>query len=170
MNTRSARLELKKLSWAINARQWGEAGAWSGAGVVITNHSPAKNSKDFYPAPRNVVTKNVHELSWIFEKSRDIFLKFEDYGLWKEEIFGRLANMANGVLEKNPKTELKELLFSIIHEDYSILDEIRENKFRILMISSGGKILNDLLKEVDEKGYLSAEESKAYFARLKSED
>ena len=93
---------------------------WQGADVVITSKPQIVEEGGFYPAPRYVVTSHAPELSWLFEQIRDIFIEINDYGFLKEEIFGRLGN-------------------------------------------TGNQILDDLISESEKGGFLTVEETKAYF-------
>ena len=78
----------------VRTNQIGVAGAWQGADVVITKKAPSPSVDNFYPDPRFVETRFVGELSWLFEQLRDVFMKSDGYGFWKEELFGRLGNVA----------------------------------------------------------------------------
>ena len=136
---------------------------WQGADVVITSKSPCIEEGGFYPAPRYVVTSHAAELSWLFEQVRDIFMEIDDYGYLKEEIFGRLGNIANRFLSKNPDANVQETLLAVMHETFAIFEEIQDGEFATLMVTSGNQILDDLIPESEMGGFLTVEETKAYF-------
>ena len=117
----------------------------------------------FYPAPRYVVTAHASELSWLFEQVRNIFIEIDDYGFLKEEIFGRLGNTANRFLAKNPEADTNQTLLAVMHEAFAIAEEIRDGEFAALMVTSGNQILDDLISESEKGGFLTVEETKAYF-------
>jgi len=155
--------ELVRLSNEIVNGQSGSSSLWQGADVVITNKSPVIKEGGFYPGPRYVVTSHASELSWLFEKIRDVFMQIDDYGFLKEEIFGRLGNTANRFLSKNPNADSCETLLAVMHEAFAIAEEIKDGEFATLVISSGNQILDDLISESEKEGFLTIEETKSYF-------
>ena len=160
MNTST---KLVRLSTEIVNGQSGSSSMWQGADVVITNKPPIIQDGGFYPAPRYVVTSHASELSWLFEQVRNIFIEIDDYGFLKEEIFGRLGNTANRFLAKNPEADTNETLLAVMHEAFAIAEEIRDGEFAALMVTSGNQILDDLISESEKGGFLTVEETKAYF-------
>ncbi len=139
---------------------------WGGADVVITKQKPKDDYVEtFYPSPRYVVTNYSHELSWLFYKLRDIFSKFLD-GTNKIEFFGRLANSANYYLINSNKPNLKDLLNSVLHEAFSIQEEIEEGTFFALPIAIGNQIYKEL-EEGENSGYLGIKETKEFFEEMK---
>jgi len=155
--------KLMLLSTEIVNGQSGNSALWQGADVVITNKPPIIEEGGFYPAPRYVVTSHASELSWLFEQVRDIFIEIDDYGFLKEEIFGRLGNTANRFLAKNPEANADATLLAVMHEAFAIAEEIRDGEFAALMVTSGNQILDDLISESEKSGFLTVEETKAYF-------
>ena len=155
--------KLVLLSTEIVNGQSGNSTLWQGADVVITNKPPIVKEDSFYPAPRYVVTAHSSELSWLFEQVRNIFIEIDDYGFLKEEIFGRLGNTANRFLAKNPEADTDETLLAVMHEAFAIAEEIRDGEFAALMVTSGNQILDDLISESEKGGFLTVEETKAYF-------
>jgi hypothetical protein len=151
------------LSREIVEGQSGSSSLWQGADVVITIKSPVIEEGGFYPAPRYVVTSHAAELSWLFEKIRDIFMQIDDYGFLKQEIFGRLGNTANRFLSKNPNAHSRETLLAVMHEAFAIAEEIQDGEFATLVISSGNQILDDLISESEKEGFLTVEETKSFF-------
>jgi hypothetical protein len=154
---------LVNLSTTIVNEQSGSSGLWQGADVVITNKSPVIEEGGFYPAPRYVVTSHAPELSWLFEQVRDIFMQIDDYGFFKEEIFGRLGNTSNRFLSKSPDADSRETLLAVMHEAFAIAEEIQDGEFATLVVSSGNQILDDLISESEKEGFLTIEETKSYF-------
>ena len=159
----NAYTKLVRLSNEIVDGRSGSSNLWQGADVVITSKSPISDEGGFYPAPRYVVTFHAHQLSWLFEQIRDVFIEIEDYGFLKEEIFGRLGNSASRFLAKNPETNSNEILLAVMHEAFAIYEEIRDGEFAALMVTSGNQILDDLISESEKGGFLTVEETKAYF-------
>jgi hypothetical protein len=76
----NAYTKLVRLSNEIVDGRSGSSSLWQGADVIITSKSPISDEGGFYPAPRYVVTFHAHQLSWLFEQIRDVFIEIEDYG------------------------------------------------------------------------------------------
>ena len=155
--------ELVTLSNFIAKDEFATAKPWVGADVVIVNKLPKIRSGGFYPDPRFVVTDHELELSWLFEQLTDIFRKIEDYGFWKEELFGRLGNTANRYVTKSPKASAKELLLAVMHEVFSIFEEIQNGKFLSPMVTSNNRIYDDLILESERDAFLGIEETLELF-------
>ena len=160
------RAALANLSGEVRASRFERATrAWGGADVVITTRpTTPRDSESFYPPPRNVVTPSALELSWLFERLRDIFSPVLD-GTSKIEFYGRLANAANRYLAKvdvvvqNPQ----DLLLAVAHEAHSILDEMKEGDFRFLPLAVGNSIFDDLVDEAERSGYIGVEATRQFF-------
>ena len=155
--------KLVRLSTEIVNGQSGSSSMWQGADVIIASKPPIVEEGGFYPAPRYVVTSHGPELSWLFEQVRNIFIEINDYGFLKEEIFGRLGNTANRFITKNPEANSRETLLAVMHEAFAIAEEIQDGEFATLMVTSGNQILDDLISEGEKGGFLTVEETKAYF-------
>lgn len=160
MNTHA---KLMRLSTEIQSGQFNRSKNWQGADVVITARAPISEKSGFYPDPRYVVTVHASELSWLFEQLRDIFIEINDYGFLKEEIFGRLGNTANRFLSKNPDAHVGPLLIAVMHEAFAIAEEIQDDVFKALMVTSGNQIFDDLISESEKSGFLTIEETEAFF-------
>ena len=155
--------KLVRLSTEIVNGRSGSSSMWQGADVVITSKPPILEEGGFYPAPRYVVTSHGPELSWLFEQIRNIFIEIDDYGFLKEEIFGRLGNTADRFLTKNPEAGAGEALLAVVHEAFAIAEEIQDGEFATLMVTSGNQILDDLISDSEKGGFLTVEETRAYF-------
>lgn len=155
--------QLMRLSTEIHSGQLNRSKYWQGADVVITAKAPISKKDGFYPDPRYVLTVHASELSWLFEQLRDIFMEINDYGFLKEEIFGRLGNTANRFLSKNPDSYAGPLLAAVMHEAFAIAEEIQDGEFEALMVTSGNQIFDDLISESEKTGFLTIEETEAFF-------
>jgi len=154
---------LLNLSSEISSGQFGKSSLWQGADVVVASEPSVSKNAGFYPEPRYVVTSHAAELSWLFEQIRNIFMENEDYGVLKEEIFGRLGNTVNRFLSKNPGANIHETLLAVMHEAFAIAEEIRDGEFATLLVTTGNQILDDLISESEKTGFLSVEATQKYF-------
>jgi hypothetical protein len=137
---------------------------WSGADVVITPRMPNCSKDEFYPAPRCVVTRFSRELSWLFEEMRDVFASFLD-GCNKIEFYGRLANMVARYQHRIGGSEenQRDLLLAVMHEAFSMLEEMEEGRFQCLPVAIGNTILDDAIKHAESGGYLGIDETRKFF-------
>ena len=166
MEILEVKVRLSVLTEEVSAGKWHQTTFWQGADVVILEKAPTQTIEGFYPEPRFVETQFVAELSWLFERCRDMFMGLEGYGSWKEELFGRLGNMANRAQERISPLTCQALLLAVLHEGFAVAEEIENGEFRHLPITSGNTIYDDLIEEVDREGYLGVEATRAYFANL----
>jgi len=138
---------------------------WSGADVVICAASPPQESGGFYPAPRFVVTEHSLELSWLFARLRDAFYAENRLdGCSKIEFFGRLANAANRALRRDATVGARLLGAAVLHEAFAMYDEMEEGSFECLGIAIGNEIADDYVDEALRSGFLSVEDTMAFFA------
>jgi len=153
--------KIRDLLRQVEAGSIGAASPWQGADVVILKKAPAPSVGNFYPDPRFVETKYVNELSWLFEKLRDIFWNNEGYGAWKEEFFGRLGNVATKFQSVCPDGSVNGLLTAVIEEASTMANEIaREGGLQFLALTFDNRILDDFVLLSDNNKYLSEEETK----------
>lgn len=153
--------KIRDLLRQVEAGSIGTAPPWQGADVVILKKAPAPSVGNFYPDPRFVETKYVIELSWLFEELRDIFWHNEGYGAWKEELFGRLGNVATKFQSVCPDGSVKGLLTAVIEEALTMANEIaREGGLQFLALTFDNRILDDFILLSDNNKYLSEEETK----------
>lgn len=138
---------------------------WGGADVIISKASPTPSGGGFYPEPRYVVTPHALELSWLFESLRDAFYAESRLdGCSKIEFFGRLANAANRCLVRESDADANLLCAAVLHEAFAILDEMDEGSFQCLGIAIGNEIVDDYVDEAMRSGFLSVEDTLAFFA------
>lgn len=157
---------LNDLTREVIAERFGKSASWQGGDVVISDKPADARLAGFYPDPRFVSTKFVGELSWLFEKLVPIFSQIDGYGAWKEELFGRLGNMANRVATKNKVEVVSELLLAVLHEAYSIAEELSQGTFQFLAVTAENMIYDDILEQAYKSGFISSYEAEISF-RLK---
>ena len=157
---------LVALEEQVSAKSWGRAKPWGGAGVSIYKESPPESPAGFYPEPRKIETEFVAELSWLFVRFVEIFENLEGYYFWKFELFGRLGNMANRAKQKIVPLTCQALLLAVLHEGISVIEEMEDGELKVLPITSGNTIYDDLLEDIDGEDYLGIDVTRAYFAKL----
>jgi len=124
---------------------------WGGADVVISRNPHSENKKSFYPEPRYVVTNHALEVSWLFQ---ELMRAFNAENLLdscsKTEFFGRLANAANRSLQQSTNTTAHDLCTAVLHEAYTIYDEMEKGTFQSLAIAQGNEIVDDYVGAPEE--------------------
>jgi hypothetical protein len=117
----SIALQLDEIARKINEGWVDSTDFWGGARVVITDVEPTPSEPGFYPDPTAVVTPHAGELSWLFVLLRDVANGLDDYGMWKQEFFGRLAAAAQSVPRD---AEVRVLLLQVMRQAYEMLGMI----------------------------------------------
>lgn len=167
MKFEKRRNDLIKLSQLIKEDKISKADReWGGADVIITNRQPELSKNNFYPEPRYVVTKFSLELSWLFNQLKDIFSELID-GMTKIEFYGRLAN-AGISYTSHSNNNCKELLLSVLHEAFAMLEEFEEGRFIALSIAIGNEIYKEI-EQGEKSGYIGIEETNKFFELLLKE-
>jgi hypothetical protein len=136
---------------------------WGGANVVITSRQVNRASSSFYSQLRQIVSADAKELSWLFCQLQDIFLGL--YASTSElEFFGRLANTALRYqsISKGDENQ-RNLLFAVLHEAFTILDEMEKGTFEYFLVSPGNEIVDDFIEQSERRGFISVEETKKFF-------
>lgn len=156
-------LELKN---RVRSNEIGTAKPWGGAGVQIVEVSPENVVDGFYPDPRSLETEFVAELSWLFEEVQNVFSEFEGFGLWKEELFGRLSNVALKYQSLYEDPLLQSLLLALLEEADSLMKEfLLTGTISTLLITHGNLVLDDLTSSSDRNSYLRTYETRAIFLK-----
>lgn len=163
--------KLTLLMSSVRTNRIGMSRPWQGADVVITNEAPPPSEGGFYSDPRFVETRFVGELSWLFEQLKDIFIKSDGYGLWKEEFFGRLGNVAVKFQSVCPECSVAGLLEAVTEEAITMADEItRSGGLEYLLVTTGNMILDDFTLATDRNQYLSQERVRERLREYVGED
>ncbi|HBR58143.1 MAG TPA: hypothetical protein DEA22_11865 [Blastocatellia bacterium] len=142
---------------------------WGGADVVVSPISIEKaTSGGFYPEPRTVVTQFSREVSWLFEKLRDIFSSLLESDS-KIEFYGRLAIAARGYQQRvNGGENAKDIMRAVLYEAVLMLEEMEEGTFEYLSVAVGNTILADLVEEGEKSGYIGVEATKEFFKKMEA--
>ncbi len=107
----------------IGRKTWGRSKPFGGAGICVCEVAPPPSEPGFYPDPVWVVTPYAYELSWVIERVRDVAMKYEQYGFFKEALFARLASCANAC---GSSRGVQHLLLSTLHEGYTFLTALEK--------------------------------------------
>ncbi len=142
---------------------------WGGADVAITTRlKESVSSGVFYPEQRTIVTPFSREVSWLFERLRDVFSGMID-GTSKIEFYGRLEIAARNYQQHvNGGENAKDLLRAVLYESVIILEEMEEGTFEYLSISTGNTILADLVTEAEKSGYIGVEATEEFFKKMEA--
>ncbi len=166
----NAKTALTRLSRAIEESDIKDIRAsrdWGGADVVVSPVSiESASSGGFYPEPRTVVTQYSREVSWLFERLRDVFAELLD-GDSKIEFYGRLANAARNYQQQvNGGENARDILRAVLYEAVVMLEEMEEGTFEYLSVAVGNTILADRVDEAEKSGYIGVDATKEFFKRM----
>lgn len=140
---------------------------WGGADVIIRDLPPKPpQAGSFRSEPRYVVTPRSKELSWLFERLRDAFYEEKRVNSCsKIEFFGRLANTANRCIQQGHGMSAVVLCRAVLHEAFTIYDEMEAGEFRALGIAVDGEIVDDMADDSARTGYISKDDTIQYFKK-----
>lgn len=153
--------EIDQIATFISRQGAGTAKPWMGAEVIICEKAPKATANSWQPDKRYVETIYVGQLSWLFNKLKEVFSQLDGYGhIWKEEFYGRLGNVAVKYHAVVNDASVSQLLDSVLHEAYAMAEEIFDyGSILALPITSGNQILDDIVGFSDLSAYLSQEET-----------
>lgn len=97
---------------------------------------------------------------------RDSFIDLEGYGLWKEELFGRLGNSADRYVTRSVGTSAKALLLAVMHEAFCILEEMEAGEFQVLPVTINNAIYDDIFREIESEGLADSAEVDEFIRSL----
>jgi hypothetical protein len=109
--------QLDELALSISAQLWGKTRSWAGAGVIVRK---TKYVSQGQVEPFVIVTPHSGQLSWILTRLRDIGSQYENFYIWKETFFQRLA-LAGSKVPTDESVDI--LLFTCLREAYQIFAE-----------------------------------------------
>lgn len=130
----------------------GAIGSWNPdearfAGVAIVPVQPEPSPPGFYPEDRYVVTRHVGQVAWLFSRFVECFHTVDGYGVWKEDLFGRLGNAANWYVAANPDATDRELCLAVVVEAYQVADEVAWSggQVAVPLLVVDNRVLDDAL-------------------------
>lgn len=114
------------------------------ADVSIVTSRPEPQRSGFYPEDRYLVTPHVAEVGWLFDELADAFREANGYGMWKEELFGRLGNAGTWYLAHQPNADSRDLCLAILCEAFDCADEVEATGgLQAFMVAAGNQIVDD---------------------------
>ena len=148
MTIDSAEKSLRLLAINISS---GEAGSvtlpdnpWGGAGTIIRNSSEDLESRRFGTPPIIFETPHVKEMSWLFLQCRDAVRRLDDYGMWKEEFFGRLARTGQHFSQAQPQATPQQIQLAVLLEALLFVEKLQSpDGIDILHVVVGPEVAED---------------------------
>ena len=141
---------------------------WGGADVIICKLPPKpRRENSFRNEPRYVITPCAGELSWLVERLRDAFYAENRLdGDSKIEFFGRLANAASRCIAQGYTENAAALCRAVLHEAFSIYEEMENGSFGALGIAVGLEILDDQTSDDQRTGFVSMDRTLQFFKSI----
>ena len=126
--------------------------------VKLLNKTEADNYKNSLIGERIVGTDMPRVFGWLFKKFTPILSKLPDYGIHKEEVFGRLGNTLE--MAENPELGLtaNEKVAAVIQDMYEIAQDLLDGRVRSLQVAIGTEILDDHITRSIKSGYVNHDE------------
>lgn len=125
--------------------------------IAVLNPTEPNLREGSFIGVREVRTEIPQVFTWILKKFTPILAKLPDYGLLKEEIFGRLGNTI--VLGENvePKLTSDEKIAALFQDFYEITHEIIDGTFRSMAVARDNRILDDVVTRSLKSGFVDQE-------------
>ncbi len=141
-----ARTMLRSLALTISEDGPGRkrGGPWGFADTLITDSQPAPSSDRWYPDPRPFVSPYPEQMAWVFSEVVLAARKLPAYGLWKEELFGRMGNTGNAVVDSEPSCSPEQLALAVLLEALLFVEKLdSRDSVEVLAVTVDNQIADD---------------------------
>jgi hypothetical protein len=127
------------------------------ADVLLINKVEPDPSAGSWIERRVVRTEVPQVFIWLFKKFVPVLSSLPDYGVHKEEIFGRLGNTIHMAESQNPPTTTDEQVASVVQDFWEICQDLVQGDFTSLPVALGADILDDFVSRSLKSDFVSAE-------------
>ena len=146
MDVAGARTMLRSLALTISedGTKKKKGGPWGFADTLITDSQPTPSVDGWYPDPRPFVSPYPEQMAWVFSQVVSSTRKLPDYGLWKEELFGRMGNTGNAFVESEPSCSPEQLALAVILEALLFVEKLDSpDGVEVLSVTFDNQIADD---------------------------
>ncbi len=146
MDAAGARTTLRSLALTIREDGAGRkrGGPWGFADTLITDTQPTPSVDGWYPDPRPFVSPYPEQMAWLFSEVVSSTKKLPDYGLWKEELFGRMGNTGNAFVESEPYCSAEQLALAVLLEALLFVEKLGSpDGVEVLSVTVDNQIADD---------------------------
>ena len=128
------------------------------ADVRILNYEQADPDADFWLKKRIVRTDKPQVFVWLFRRLQKVVSVFPQFGVHKEEIFGRLGNTLAMAEAQEPKLSIDERVAAVVHDCWEICQDLAEGQVISFAVAVGNEIYDDYVSRSINSGFISQEE------------
>ena len=164
MTVDESKLKLRDLARGISIKGTGvdAGGPWGFADTLVTDSQPTAKANAFYPEPRAFVSPYPGEMAWVFSRVVQATRGLPGYGLWKEELFGRLGNVGNSYVAADEVDSARELALVIVLEALLFVEKLDSpDGVEVLSVAVDNEIADDVwsLSQWDQPSWRRIQES-----------
>jgi hypothetical protein len=127
------------------------------ADVVLLNKTEKNPHEDSWFERRIVRTDMPQVFIWLFRRFAKILYPLPDYGMHKEELFGRLGNTLSMVEEQYPDASPDEKVAIVIQDFWEMCMDLLEGRVTSFAVALGASIVDDYVTRSISTGYVDQE-------------
>ncbi|MGB4734221.1 MAG: hypothetical protein WBH19_07620 [Candidatus Nanopelagicales bacterium] len=146
MDVAGARTTLRSLALTISEDGpcIKRVGPWGFADTLITDTQPTPTVDGWYPDPRPFVSPYPEQMAWVFSEVVSATRNLPKYGLWKEELFGRMGNTGNAFVESEPSCSPEQLALAVLLEALLFVEKLDSpDGVEVLIVTVDNQIADD---------------------------
>jgi hypothetical protein len=118
------------------------------AGVILINHDEVDPNKGSFVKKRTVRSEMPQIYTWLFRRFVPILSKLPDYGLLKEEIFGRLGNTIQMAEEIQPNLTPNEKIAALFSDFYELGQDLIDGRVLYSAVHINGSVTDDWVTRI----------------------
>jgi hypothetical protein len=135
------------------------------ADVILLNlDAPYEDTSGGWSPKRPVRTELPHVYDWLFRRFVRILAQLPDYGMHKEEIFGRLGNTITMTEAELPALSPEQKVAAVLADFWEISQDLFEGKIQSFAVALGAEVVDDYVTRSLKSGFINQQDfEKAIF-------
>lgn len=126
---------------------------WGGAGLVVGGLDEPESSRH-----KVIRAQSPGQMSWIINELCDIAALYPNFGVWKIEFFGQLANRLAPMVGKSETDQY----LAVVHEAFVFLNYLEQNNsVPVLPVAMNSDVVDDFTGEAAKRAKLTPTEVRA---------
>ena len=113
------------------------------ASVKLLNKTEEGPADDSWTSYRVVRTDLPQVFEWLFKQFVPILSDLPNYGMHRDEIFGRLGNRLAAIESQEPATSSDDKVFVVFQELWAICQELEQGLVHSFSVALGTEIVDD---------------------------
>lgn len=123
------------------------------AGVILINLDEADPNDGAFNKKRIVRSDMPQIYTWLFRKFVPIMSKLPNYGLLKEEVFGRLGNTIQKAETTNPELTANEKIAALFSDFYELGQDLIDGLVLYSPVAINGSVEDDWVTRSIKSGF-----------------